>query len=227
MPKITKNKNRQLEKKISLPSDESIKKIAQLLHAQCVKEEKKNKYARVREILSLLGKGAILAGAFLAPKSASLLLPLVQESPDYREWKKYNVSYLQRTLKRLKRQKQVKLTEKDGQMILSLTQNGKKKILKYSLQTLNIEKPKKWDGKWRLVLYDIPKKEKTISDIIRNTLKLWEFYQIQASVYIYPYPCANQIEFMREYYGLGDKVQYMVVEKIEHDQLFKDYFGLS
>lgn len=227
MKKIKKNKDNQLKKKAPLPSDESIKKIAELLHVQFVKEENKNKYAKVKEILSLLGKGAILTGAFLAPKSASLLLPLVDESPDWREWKKYNISYLQRTLKRLEKQKQVKITEKDGQTILCLTKNGKRKILKYSLETLNIEKQKRWDRKWRLVLYDIPEKQKTISDIIRNTLKLWEFYQIQASVYIYPYPCASQIEFIREYYGLGDKIQYMVVEKIEHDQVFKEYFGLA
>ncbi|MFZ5845605.1 MAG: hypothetical protein ACOY0S_04010, partial [Patescibacteria group bacterium] len=132
-----------------------------------------------------------------------------------------------RTLRRLEQNKQIEIIEENGQQIIHLTKNGKRKILKYSLENLTIEKPKHWDGKWRLVLYDVPVSEKKLGDIIRQALKTLGFYAIQNSAYLFPYPCFNQVEFLREYYGLGDKVQYMLVEHIERDQAFKIFFHLS
>lgn len=208
------------------PSDAYITKICNILTEQSEKEKCESKYAGVKQVLTLLGKGAVLTAALLTPKSATILLPLVKESSDWDVWKQFNPSYLQRTLKRLERQKEVEVAEENGQQIIRLTRNGKRKILKYSLDSVTIGKPKRWDGKWRLVLYDIPSGSRKISELIRETLKRLGFYQIQESVYILPYPCFNQIEFLRQYYGLGNKVQYMIVEDIENDSAFKTYFGL-
>jgi len=92
---------------------------------------------------------------------------------------------------------------------------------------LAVEIPKRWDGRWRLVLYDVPVHRKSLGDLVRQTLRSIGFYGIQDSVYVYPYPCFDQIEFIREYYGLGDAIQYMLVNHIERDDPFKTYFGLS
>lgn len=210
----------------ALPSDVFIANIASLLSKQSYKEEHQQKYAPVKEILALLGRGAILTGALLAPKSAPFFLSLIQESPDWETWKHYNVCYLRRTLRRLQQQKNVELVEEKGMTVIRLTENGKRKILKYSLKSLTIDKPRQWDGKWRLVLYDVPTVNKPLGDLIRQTLRTFGFYAIQDSVYLSPYPCFDQIEFLREYYQLGEKVQYMVVERIEHDDAYKTYFNL-
>ena len=211
----------------SFPADTSIAKICQLLIKQAEKEERKQKYAPVREILAILGTGVALSAVFLAPKSAIALKPLITQTPDWNEWKHYNISYLQRALRRLEKQKDVEIFEEDGQQIIQLTENGKRKILKYSIESLSVEKPSHWDNNWRLVLYDIPKREKYLGDLVRQTLRSMGFYAIQESVYIYPYPCFEQIEFLREYYGLGNKVQYMLIAHIENDGAYKTYFHLS
>lgn len=225
MKKVTKENALQSIK--SIPSDESLAKISALLTIQHDNRGIRTKYAAVKDVLALLGRGTVISAALLAPKSASLLLPLVKESPDWNEWKRFNISYLQRTLRRLDRQKDVETAEESGRQIIRLTKNGKRKVLKYSLNSLFVEKPKQWDGKWRLVVYDVPIYNKKVGDILRQTLRSLGFYAIQDSVYIFPYSCFDHIEFLREYYGLGDHVQYILVEKIERDSAFKSYFGLS
>jgi hypothetical protein len=210
-----------------LPSNEAIIKLSQILIKQNDYREKTNKYAPVKQILSLIGFGAVISAAILAPKSAPLLIPLVKKSPDYNMWKKYNISYLHRTLKRLEEQKQIQVEEIHGERVVVLSNAGKRKILHLSLETLQIERPKNWDHKWRLVLYDIPDSGKHWRDAIKSTLKTIGFYQIQKSVYIYPYSCFEQIEFIREYYSVGKQLQYMLVDQIEDDEAYKTYFDLT
>lgn len=212
---------------ISPPREDTIAKICTILTKQLKKEEHLSKYAPVREVLALLGKGALLTAAILAPKSASILLPLVEKSPSWDDWRQYNVSYLKRTLKRLEQQKQIEIVVQNGKQYIQLSKNGKRKILRYSLELLTIEKPKRWDGKWRLILYDIPSTDRRLSEFIRETLKNLGCYQIQKSIYLFPYPCFDQIEFLREFHCLGNKIQYMIVEQIENDSAYKTYFGLS
>lgn len=89
-----------------------------------------------------------------------------------------------------------------------------------------IDKPPRWDGKWRLIIYDIRKEKRYLSEIFRSFLRKMEFLQLQRSVYLTPYKCDEQIEFLRQYYGLDKEVLYLVVEKIENEKAYKDYFGV-
>lgn len=41
-----------------------------------------------------------------------------------------------------------------------------------------------WDGKWRIVIFDIPEKFKTVRNLFRRRLKDWEFKIYQRSVWI-------------------------------------------
>ncbi|TSC54312.1 MAG: phenylacetic acid degradation operon negative regulatory protein, partial [Microgenomates group bacterium LiPW_16] len=104
---------------------------------------------------------------------------------------------------------------------------GKRRILKYAISELKIKRPKKWDQKWRVVVYDISNSQKQLQVLIRETLKNLGFFPMQESVYINPFPCFDEIEFLREYYGLGSQIQYLLVEKIENDEVYKTYFKLT
>lgn len=216
-----------MNKKREKDSELDIINLCELLSEQFARKERENKYAPVKEVLALLGKGAILAAAILAPGSGKALLPLVRKSPNYGLWKQYNISYLQRTLRRLQKNKQVEIVDENGQEVIRLTENGKRRVIKYSLDTLAIEKPKKWDRRWRVVIYDIPDANKGFSEVIREILKTLGFVKIQESVYLCPYPCFEQIEFIREYYFQSSNILYMTVESIDNDQVYRDYFGLS
>lgn len=213
-------------KNLSILNDEQLQKISSLLHKKFTQEERERKYAPVKEILSLLGKGVLLSMVLLAPGTArAIRSTLYQENKDWEAWKYFNSAYLRRTIKRLQKQKIVTIEEKDGQQIVQITKKGERKILKYALSELELSH-KKWDGKWRIVIYDIPLKYKHLREIIRETLKRLGFWQLQKSVYLTPFPCEEEIEFLREYYGLGENIKILTVGKLENEEVYRDYFGI-
>ncbi len=207
--------------------DSQIVKIASLLEDKFLREKNEEKHAKTREILALLGKGALLTMALIAPKTASATRHLLGEEKDWDSWKRFNASYLRQSLKRLERQRSIEIFDENGLQVIKLTIKGKKKLLKYALSELSIKKPRAWDRKWRLVIYDISSGQRRLQTLIREALKNLGFYPMQESVYVYPFPCFKEIEFLRSYYGLGSQIQYLLVEKIENDDEYKTYFDLE
>lgn len=191
----------------------------------------KEKYPNIREIIYLLGMGTLLIGTILMPGlgyAAGAIARAKRTSDwkaDQKEWKKFNLHFLKRNLKRLRDQKIVEIVGKDGQELIKLTRKGHTKYLKFKLEHLSLQ-GKSWDGKWRIVIYDIAKFKKNQVSAFRNILKYINFFQLQKSVYLTPYPCDEQILYLREYFGIGEEVILLRVDKIENEDLYKQYFGL-
>lgn len=213
---------------LPLPTDDKITKLSQLLIAQSKREYKATKYAHVKDVLTLLGVGTVLSLSLLSPTALLLAKPFldVKEDREWDEWKQFNPSYLRRTIERMRQEKLVTVAQQDGKEVVELTKNGKRRILKFSLETLSVEKPRTWDRYWRLVLYDVSDKRKFLRDLFRQTLKTLGFYQLQESVWLYPYPCEPYIAFLREYYGVGNEVIYLIATKLEDDTPYRIYFGV-
>lgn len=227
---ITMQRKQSLSHTIPLPTDERIAELANILAKQLQNEEIRNRYATVRRILTLLGAGAVLSlSLFVTPAAAMLAKPFLDDKRDRdrNAWRQFSLRYLRTTIKRLQKEKIVTVEEKNGEHIIVLTKHGKHRILKYSLETLSIEKPARWDGRWRLVIYDVAKQKKYLRDVFRETLKSIGFYQLQESVWLYPYPCEKEVTFLREYYGIGNEVVYVVATTLEDDSPYITYFGLS
>lgn len=70
-------------------------------------------------------------------------------------------------------------TKKDGRKILlKLTDKGKEEAI---IKRLLLEE--KWDGKWRIVIFDIPEKHRKLRSVLRSKLREWEFEPWQKSVW--------------------------------------------
>lgn len=185
-----------------------------------------------KEILMLLGIGVFIGASFIFPGLPLAAKPFVdyqrrkRREESWKNWNRFNKPRLRSLLKRLYQQKVVEISEEDGEGIVKLTDKGKHKLLKYKLEEIMIHKPKRWDGKWRLVIYDIKKQKRFLSEVFRNFLKKMEFWKLQKSVYLTPYPCKEQIEFLRSYYGLSAEILYLEVNKIENEEVYKNYFGI-
>lgn len=218
-------------------NDEKISELAEKLSIILEKEQKRDfidktknvlEYPKVKTVLALLGIGSLLTlvvvapGAGLAIKGVSKIL---EEKSD-KKWKKYNRGYLNRTIDRLNKKKIVEYDQEEGEVIVKLTESGKRKILRYSLEDLEIRRPKIWDKQWRLIIYDVPNNKRKYADKLSQQLKKLGMYRIQKSVYIYPFPCDDEIKFLREYFGIGENVWLMKVSSIENDLALKEYFGL-
>lgn len=218
------NKPRKIPTKIEI-ADDQLRKIAVLLEEKIAREKREQKYASTKEVLSLLAQGAILAFSLVAPNIVRLLKDF-EKKPDKNAWKRFNFSYLRRTLNRLEKQKLIETKSKGKEQIVKITKRGKIRVLKYALKELTLEKPPHWDGNWRVVIYDIPNYLHLDRDRIRRILKELDFIEIQKSVYLTPFPCADQIEFLRSLFRLGKHIKLLIVKGLEDEKAYKEYFGI-
>lgn len=209
-------------------TDKHIESLAKILYEKTKDEKRAKQYASVKTILYLLGMGITIASIFVAPKSTYMLAKhMRKDEEEWGAWKKFNQTYLRQTLRRLAKQKLVEIKEVAGKQQIIITSQGKKRIVLYAREELEIKKPKSWDKKWRIVIYDIPQREKKLQQVIREALKNLGFLLMQESVYIIPYPCYKEVEFLREYYGVGTYLKYLVAEKLEDDVPYRTYFDLK
>lgn len=190
-----------------------------------------NKYPSSKEIIYLLGIGTLLLGSIFMPGLgiAAGQIYRAKERHDFKQiqkrWKKFNKYLLKRNLKRLHEQKIVEIVEQNGQEIIKLTQKGNSKYLRFKLEELSL-KNRAWDRKWRLVLYDVNHLKRTRQDSFRRILKQMNFYPLQKSVYITPFKCRDEVEYLREYFNLGSEVLILEVSKLENEKYYKEYFGI-
>ncbi len=132
-----------------------------------------------------------------------------------------------KNIDRLARQKWVTVTNKDdGTVVVRITKNGMMRALSYELENMVLKRPKQWDKKWRVVIFDVPEKHRRLRDMFRIRLTQLGLYMLQKSVFISPYPCFDEVEFLRELYGVSVNVQYLLVEKLEDDVFLKNHFNL-
>ena len=116
---------------------------------------------------------------------------------------------------------------KNGKTYARLTDKGKQELLKYRLEELVVNTPRQWDGKWRVVTFDIKELKRQARDRLRQELVSLGFVHLQNSVWVYPYECDEFITLLKTYYELGKSLLYLVVEKLENDQWLKETFGLK
>ena len=134
---------------------------------------------------------------------------------------------LVRLVKEFRHERLVEFREnQDGTIKIVLTENGKRKALIYDIDNLQINKPKKWDKKWRMVIFDIPDKKKKAREALRYKLKELGFYQFQKSVFVLPYECENEINFISEVFEVGKHIRIVTAEKITNEAELKLQFEL-
>lgn len=118
--------------------------------------------------------------------------------------------------------------ERDGHDVsIALTQEGRKRAGKYQIEKLQIARPKKWDGKWRVVIFDIPSHSDFVRNVFRKKLKEFGFYLIQKSIWAYPFECKKEIFLLRDFLGANEKqIRVLEVNRMENDHFLRDAFHL-
>ncbi len=107
-----------------------------------------------------------------------------------------------------------------------LTSSGEEKLRMWQFGNFKISKPRKWDGKWRVIIFDIPDKKRKARDQIRYLLKSSNFYLLQESVWVYPYDCEDIITLLKTEYAVAKDLLYLIVEELENDRYLRSKFGL-
>lgn len=184
--------------------------------------EKYNKAGDVKKKLLLLLIGTASLGLANSPKQQIWVLKQMG-----REWNWINKRALQRAIASLYKSKLIDIKENlRGYTEIVLNDNGKKRFIKYKIDELIIDRSGKWDRRWRMVIFDIPENHKKTREAIRGHLERLGFYKLQKSVFIFPYQCENEIEFILEYYNARRYVRQVIAEKIDNELHLKKIFKL-
>ena len=114
---------------------------------------------------------------------------------------------------------------KDG--YYQLTSAGEKLLRRWELADCRLNKPKKWDGKWRMIIFDIPEKKRGVRMQILSLFHQAGLHRLQDSVWVYPYDCEEIIGLLKTDLGIGKEVLYVIADEIENDRHLRSEFGLN
>lgn len=109
---------------------------------------------------------------------------------------------------------------------LIITERGIEKLRHLELGNFRLEKPKRWDKKWRVLIFDIKEKRRDVRDKLRRTLITIGFVRLQDSVWVYPYSCDDLITLLKSDFKIGKELLYLIVDTIENDESLKKSFNL-
>lgn len=116
------------------------------------------------------------------------------------------------------------IKDNDGQTRLLLTESGKKAVEHQKLNELSILPMKKWDKKWRLVLFSIPNNLKSKRNYLRSTLKRMRFSLIQDGAWIHPFDCKLEIELIAETLEIKNYLTFALTTTIDNEEILKKRF---
>ncbi len=185
------------------------------------KEKRKRLGPKAQKILILLQAG-ITISLTTRPDVAVNVIKGV-----FKDLEKIDHRTLNNAIANLYRSKLIDYKENpDKTVTLNLTDNGKIKALQYNPDAISIKKMDKWDGMWRLVMFDIPERFKKGRNALSLKLKQMGFYPMQKSAFISPYECKNEVDFVVELFNLKLYVRFILVKETDIDLDLKNKFQL-
>lgn len=130
-------------------------------------------------------------------------------------------------LSRLKQKGEIEFVERDGKRYVRLTERGEAALaLEQQKMLLAKERGRKWDRRYRLVIFDVPEKRKKVRERLRYEMREVGFLRVQDSAWLYPYDCEEFIALLKADLHIGKDVLYAIVEEIEHDGWIRKHFTL-
>lgn len=141
--------------------------------------------------------------------------------------KYYRPTYIDDRLKNLIKQGLLKREIIDGKKNISLTTKGERELAVLKYRQNYKGKKFRWDGKWRVVIFDIKEKHRKIRDELRIELTEIGFKQLQQSVWITPYDCSEYVEMIKAELNTGYSAMFLVVEYIDQAEQVKMWFNLK
>lgn len=174
-----------------------------------------------KEILKGLAVGGLIVASFALPNLPQIFSLLgIKSSRD-----RFRV---RRALESLKKQKLIDLYEKGEDMVMEITERGEGRVLKYKIDEVKIIRPKKWDGFWRVIMFDIPENYKRARDALSSKLKEMELYPLQKSVFVCPFECRDEVNFVSEFFNIKKFVHYFIANKIDEkdEDYLRRYYNL-
>ena len=182
--------------------------------------KRKKKQDIQHAVLAAVAVTGIIAFAAIAGNAVQLL--------DYLPNERYNLKYRVKSVAgRLVAKGYANWVERSGKKFLRITPKGRKALaLEQAKAALGDRKKKKWDGRWRMVAFDIPERRRGVRFRLRAVMREIGFVRLQDSVWVYPYDCEDFIALLKAELKIGKDVLYAIADTIEHDKDLRWHFNL-
>jgi DNA-binding transcriptional regulator PaaX len=145
-----------------------------------------------------------------------------------KRFNRYSDKQLRNAYYGLKRQGLVEvIKEEDDNLTIKLNYKNQAKIRKFALDVFFIPKLKQWDKKWRVIIFDVPVQYNRARIAMARKLKELGLYQLQKSVWVYPFPCEDEILFVANFFKVDRFVNILIADNIINDYNLKNFFDLT
>lgn len=119
------------------------------------------------------------------------------------------------------------LIKKRGRDTFYITARGQKEAFWSALDArLALYQPtqQKWDGRWRMILFDIPEKKRRLRDDLRHVLKCLAFKELQRSVWVTPHKIPDLVNELLWEEKIKHHTRFITVSEIDYDKDLKKHF---
>lgn len=171
-------------------------------------------------VLGSIATAGVLSFAMLAPNAARLL-------------KRVDLSWARKRDPRQRVRETAYRLKKKGLLAwnaendrLELTRKGREAVSRIRMGLLEIPKPRRWDGRWRIVIFDISEKRRGLRVRVRHLLQQLGFLRLQDSVWVHPYDCEEIVSILKHDFRIGKELLYIIADAVEYDRPMREHFEL-
>ncbi len=167
------------------------------------------------EIYNLLSTTEDRGRAFIHPPKSFKHIALMIDDPIYQKYykildrKKFN-----KLIYWLKRNNYIKAKNLESKKGFVLTSKGMGKAIKAGIKMENGSYPKRDDGKWIMIMFDIPKQKNYMRGILRSVLQNLGYRLLQKSVWVTQYDVHEKTEMLLQFHSLDEYVKVFLIEEL-------------
>jgi len=188
-----------------------------------LEKEAKKRRTRVnikKVILGTIATAGLLSAAALAPNAVQVLGVIGQKN-------KRRIRIFENSLSRLLDKKLVTMETTTKGKFIRLTDKGKFELQKLTNGKWKEKRKGFWDGKWRIIIFDIPETRRLDRVKLWRLLKRLGFFRLQDSVWVYPDDCEDLIRMIKAEMKIGLAITYIIADSIEGDKRVAEFFGVK
>lgn len=116
-----------------------------------------------------------------------------------------------KAVERLEKRGMVTKIRRENRIFLKLTEKGRTQIKKH--REAGKIRSRRWDGKWRLIIFDIPEEKNRLRYLLRKYLKTLGYAKVQRSIWISPFDLQKAIDGFCKKMKIADYIFQLTVEK--------------
>lgn len=170
------------------------------------------------KVLYAVSVGIMIPAALAAPNVPQSITPLLRRLAKKIDTQPQATA---RALAALKRKRLISFEERGEKMVIVISADGKKRLAQGELGKMTIKRPQKWDGKWHIVIFDIPEKQKAAREAFRKKLRELGFQQLQKSCFVHPFECRKEIDMVSAFFDIVPHITYIVADSFEGERAMR------